>query len=586
MNTDTDSETRLNICETKLMDKTENNKNSESLEDVSATSCNILKWLISSIQSIKGFYKNHKQMFVRLFWTILIIVYLVYFICSMVYDFSKSTPLQILTAIVVVIVVYEKTSHLAYKRIKDSTKNIRSKSKKQLSYFKRFMIVIPYLVVFVLSLWVTIDIIRRDPQQLVSLFGTLAIIFTCTIFSKHPSKINWRAVIWGVLLQFTFGLLTLRTNFGYNAVKVAGEHVVGFLSFTSNGTSFVLGDTRPHFFVFQVLPIIVFFSSVTSVLYYLGFTQWFIQKLAFWTQITLGVSAFEAIVAIANIFVGMLEAPLLILPYLEDLTLAQIHCIMTVGLGSIGFDVAGVYIKLGIDPVQLLTACVLSAPASLVVSSILYPETEKSKFDDTSNLKLDKGKDNNIVEAAAAGASRSITLIANILAILIAFIALIAFLDATVAWFASFVGYDDMSFQKLCGFIFIPVAFMMGVDVQDCLVVGEVFGMKTIVNEFVAYERLVKYTKNQMNGIQISKRSETIAIYALCGFSNLPSIGIMVGGLGALIPSKKSVIAKMALRALLAASLSCCMKATIAGALFQENFSLIMTTNTTNLTVV
>ncbi|XP_078482138.1 solute carrier family 28 member 3-like [Ciona intestinalis] len=562
----------------------------EATSQKNGKSC--IGFLLIPVLFLKSFYSERKTVFKYIFLGLLLTGYVVYFIIAIARDPLAAKPLIILTLVILFLVLYElrfkKLLFLFFKQIKSKV-HIKKEIKQKIAWF------LPYLQILLciaFCIWLLVDMIMRNPSTLISVVGFIVILVVCICASTQPKCINWRPVIWGIGLQFILGLIVLRTSVGYTAIKFIGDQIATFMKYTDSGSIFVFGYLpSDHVFAFKVLPMIVFFSMVTNMLFYVGLMQWFIAKLAYLTQITLGTSAIESAVAIANIFVGMTEAPLIVRPYLPELTKAEIHSVLTTGLASISFSVFGVYIGFGVDGVHLLTACVMSAPAGLVVSRLLYPEVEKSKFMNTGSLALSAGTNRNIVEAAAAGASMSIKLVANIGANLIAFLALLAFINATLHWFGAFVGIPQLSFEVICSYLFMPVAFLMGADWEDCFLVGQLFGMKTFLNEFIAYETMKPFIHNRLNQdvvpkfingtIQyMSERSEMVAIHALCGFCNVSSLGIIIGGLSVLMPNKKKDLADMSVRALMGGMIACCMTASISGMLFVEPI-LVVTSNIT-----
>lgn len=438
-------------------------------------------------------------------------------------------------------------------------------------YLKWVLLVI---VLVLLGVFFGLDTAKK-PERFISLAGLLVNILFCWIFSKHPRKVKWRPVIWGLALQFVFGLLILRTKFGFEAFKGAGNQVTAFLDYTSVGAAFVFGEGyREHFFAFQVLPIIIFFSSVISLCYYIGIMQVIIKKIAWLMQKTMKTSGVESLNAAGNIFIGQTEAPLMVRPFLEHVTMSELHAIMTGGFATIAGSVLAAYIEYGVSASHLLSASVMSAPAALAISKLMYPETEIPETLDDENIELPKGNERNIIEAAAKGASTAIALVANIAANLIAFLAFLAFFNGVLSWLGSMVGKPELSFEYICSYVLRPVAFIMGVPWEDSDVVAELLGIKTFLNEFVAYTRLAGFIDNRkkMNGLRtISIRSEIIATYALCGFSNFSSIGIQIGGLAPLAPSRRQDLATVALRALVAGTVACLMTACVAGVLYDES---------------
>uniref|UniRef100_A0A8C8JA38 Sodium/nucleoside cotransporter n=1 Tax=Oncorhynchus tshawytscha TaxID=74940 RepID=A0A8C8JA38_ONCTS len=415
--------------------------------------------------------------------------------------------------------------------------------------------------------------------------------------------VSWRTLLWGVALQFLFGVIILRTKAGFTAVDWLGHQVEVFLSYADTGSRFVFGDKyKDHFFAFQVLPIVVFFSTVISMLYHLGFMQWLILKVGFIMQITMGTSPTESMVAAGNIFVGQTESPLLIRPYISQLTLSEIHAVMTGGFSTIAGSVLGAFISFGIEASHLLTASVMSAPASLAIAKTFWPETETPKVTAKKGLKLETGEGSNLLEAASRGASSSIVLVANIAVNLIAFLALLAFLNAALSWLGNMFNYPQLSFSIICSYVFMPFSFLMGVAWEDSFMVGELIGYKTFFNEFVAYERLAKLIKRRedkgpeyVDDVKqyLSVHSETIATYALCGFANISSLGVMIGGLSAMAPERRGDISRCAIRALISGTVACFMTACIAGMLYipellcedflKEEFNSTLVINSTQL---
>ncbi|XP_042344590.1 solute carrier family 28 member 3-like [Plectropomus leopardus] len=438
-------------------------------------------------------------------------------------------------------------------------------------------------VVYVLLLlavvcWLALDTARRGTRQLVSFFGLLLLIFLMLLFSKHPFRWCWQTLVCGIGLQFFFGLLILRTAFGLNGLEWLGKQVETFMSFTDVGSKFVFGPSyRDHLFVFQVMPILIFLSSVISILYYIGFMPWLICKIGFMMQVTMATSPPESMAAAGNIFLGQTDSPLLIRPYISGLTRSEIHAVMTGGFAGVSGTILGAYISFGIEATHLLTATLMSAPASLAIAKTFWPETETPSVSTSQDLQIDQGESENVFEAASHGASSAVGLVANIVANLIAFMALLAFFDAALSWLGGMFDCPQLSFSLICSYVFMPLSFMMGVSWEDSFIVAELIGIKTFVNEFIAYQKLSVLIKRRKAGgpeyvgnvkQYISVHSETIATYALCGFSNFASLGIALGSMTSLAPDRRTDISDCALRSLIAGSVSCFMTACIAGMLY------------------
>ncbi|KAK4304462.1 hypothetical protein Pmani_023585 [Petrolisthes manimaculis] len=426
---------------------------------------------------------------------------------------------------------------------------------------------------------------RDDPRRLVSVFGVIVLLLFGFIFSKAPRKVRWRHVAWGMGLQFMLGLIILRWPMGKAVFQCAGVKVSAFLAFTDAGSSFVFGKlvSEDELFAFKVLSVILFFSFCIQILYYLGVMQWVVIKLGWCLQVTVGTTACESVNASANIFLGQSEAPLLIKPYIILMTKSELHAVMTGGFATIAGTVLAAYINFGIDSSHLLSASVMSAPAALAFAKLFYPETKRSRTG-ADEIKIVKGDEANLLHAALSGVTTAIPLVANITANLIAFYAFITFCNAVFNWTCILAGAQEgvCSLENLFGWIFMPLAWLMGVDWSECDKVGELIGLKTIINEFVAYAKLRDFKKIGA----ISKRAEIIATYALCGFSNICAIGINLGAIGSMAPSRRGDIARVAWRAMIAGSCACFLTACIAGTLLDDfpDAGTTSTANTTDLT--
>ncbi|PIK49129.1 putative solute carrier family 28 member 3-like [Apostichopus japonicus] len=421
------------------------------------------------------------------------------------------------------------------------------------------------LVFLIIVIAVVVVLCRENPKQLVSAGGLVVFILITYVTSKYPRQVKWRPVLWGFALQFIFGLVILRTQVGFRAFQWLGDVVQIFLDFSDEGAKFVFGDSfQDHFFAFK-------YRDICSLL--LGVMQVIIKKIAWLMQKTMQTSGPESLNAAGNIFVGQTEAPLLIRPMIKDMTKSELHAVMTGGFATIAGGVLGAFIAFGISASHLLSASVMSAPAALAISKLFYPETEKSRHADVDKMDLPKGEQRNIIEAASYGAYTAIPLALNIAGNLIAFIALLALMNGILGYIGGLLGWDELSFEFICSYVFVPLALLMGVEVKDCRIVAELLGYKTFLNEFVAYGKLAEYITNRQNesGDYMSIRSEIIATYALCGFSNFSSIGIQLGGLTPMAPERRGDLASVALRALIAGSIACFMTACIAGVLYDES---------------
>uniref|UniRef100_F6Z964 Sodium/nucleoside cotransporter n=1 Tax=Monodelphis domestica TaxID=13616 RepID=F6Z964_MONDO len=520
----------------------------------------------------RHFYKIHAQLFRRILLGLLVTAYGAYVLVACILNFQRALALFVFTCLVLFFLAYRFIKrHYGEKlmRCVESSENPR------LWLWLKWGLMAVALVGLIL--WLVLDTAQR-PKQLISFAGICMFVIILFAFSKHHHAVSWRAVFWGLMLEFVLGLLVIRTDPGFAAFQWLGKQIQIFLGYTEAGSSFVFGNTLiKDVFAFQALPIIVFFSCVMSILYYLGLMQWVIVKVAWLLQVTLGTTATETLSVAGNIFVGMTEAPLLIRPYLPDMTSSEVHTVMTGGFATISGTVLGAYISFGIDPASLVSASVMAAPCALALSKLVYPEVEESKFKNKEGVKLSRGTEKNILEAASSGAADSIGLIANIAANLIAFLAVLAFINAALSWLGEMVDIEGLTFQVIASYILRPIAFMMGVDWEDCPMVAEMLGIKFFLNEFVAYEQLSKYKNKRLSGIEewvngekqwISVRAEIITTFSLCGFANLSSMGITLGGLTSMAPIRKSDFAKVVTSALLTGACVSLVNACVAGILY------------------
>uniref|UniRef100_A0A1B0DND1 Uncharacterized protein n=1 Tax=Phlebotomus papatasi TaxID=29031 RepID=A0A1B0DND1_PHLPP len=407
--------------------------------------------------------------------------------------------------------------------------------------------------------------------------------------------INWRPVVMGTILQFLLGLFCIRWDIGRSIFDCIGHKVTTFLNYANQGAEFVYGEflissgvfafVVSIFSVLVVLTVIFFFSFMISVLYYLGVMQWVVIKLGWILQVCLGTTVCESVNAAANIFLGQTESPLLIRPYLKKLTLSEMHAIMTSGFATVAGSVLAAYISFGANPAYLITATVMAAPGSLCYSKLFYPETEKS-ITSSDNIEMEKTTDSSILDAATNGAVTAISLVLGIIANLIAFVSFVAFINGLLGFFGNLVGADDISLELIFGKIFLPLAWIIGVPDQDCDRIGQIIGIKTVVNEFVAYKALGDAISEGVANPDVALHPRSIAIctFAICGFANPSSLGIMIGGLGAMAPERRSAITAVAIRGFIAGTCVCFITASIAGILMADNMFSEMTVNSINNT--
>jgi CNT family concentrative nucleoside transporter len=442
------------------------------------------------------------------------------------------------------------------------------------------------------------DIIR-------GIIGMGAILMIAYLFSNDKKNISWSMVAKGLAIQFVLAVFILKGNAMAEVWGPLGwpkaffswvsSFFVIVLEFTTEGAEFIFGDlakspgidgSMGNFFAFQVLPTIIFFASLTAILYHYGVLQAIVKYMARGMQKILGTSGAESLSVISNIFVGQTEAPLVIKPYIENMTKSELLAVMTGGMATIAGGVMAAYVQMlgnsyaqaqgvGLDAgrllfaEQLLGASLMAAPAALVIAKILYPETEEPATKGEVNMNIEKTNANGI-DAAASGAATGLKLAANVGAMLLAFIALLAMGNYFLESFGSFTGLNDLvpggtlRIETVLGWIIAPVAYVVGVPWADAVNMGSLLGTKVVLNEFVAYLQLSELVQSGV----LSQKTITMATFALCGFANFSSIAIQIGGIGGLAPGRKSELAKFGLKAVLAGTLANLMTATIAGMLF------------------
>ena len=401
--------------------------------------------------------------------------------------------------------------------------------------------------------------------QSVSLLGYVVILVLAWLLSTHKSRVPWRIVLLGTLLQFSLAVLILRTPPGDALFTKIGEVFTSLLNFVDAGTSFVFGPKFEDFyFAFKVLPTIIFFSSMTSILYYLGVMQVVVYAMARLMRWTLGTSAAETLSASANIFLGQTEAPMLVRPYIATMTMSELNSVMVGGFATLAGGVLAAFVGMGIDAGHLITASVISAPAALMIAKLMLPETEHPATLGTTMIHV-PCQGVNLLEAAAIGASDGMKLALNVAAMLIVFLALIAMFDKCLELVGG-VFSMKWSLRSGLGYAFAPMAWLMGIEWKDCLPAGQLLGLKMATTEFVAYEELSSWLKPEST-VRLQPRTVAIMTYALCGFSNFASIGIQIGGLGGMAPTRQSDLARLGFRAMIGGTLACCLTACVAGAL-------------------
>jgi len=399
--------------------------------------------------------------------------------------------------------------------------------------------------------------------------GLLTMLALAYIFSTNRRAIRVKTVAWGLGLQIVFAVFVLRIDYGRRMFQIAGDTATHVLNYAFAGSEFVFGELgRQHssigfIFAFQVLPVVVFICALFAILYYFGIMQFVIRIAAWLMTRIMGASGAESLNVAASIFMGQTEAPVTIRPFLPDLTHSELMTVMTSGMAHVSGSIMAAYFAFGAEPRHVLSAVIMTAPGTILISKMLVPETEQPKTAGRVVMpeeEPDKEKEN-LLGAIARGTGDGLHMALNIGAMLIAFIALINLADGIFGGIHHYIGWFPASIEQIFGFIFAPIAWVIGIQKHDCMAVGNLLGTRMVLNELVAFTKLGEIRA------KIDPRSFTIATFALCGFANFSSIGIQIGGIGALAPNKRGELARLGIRAMLAGTMANLMSASIAGML-------------------
>jgi CNT family concentrative nucleoside transporter len=403
------------------------------------------------------------------------------------------------------------------------------------------------------------------------LLGIIVFLSIAYLFSTNRRAIRLKTVLWGLGLQFLFAWIVIRYSWGQQVMSSVGDKIKTLLAYSFAGSGFVFGDLGTNhsnmgfFFAFQVLPTIIFVSAFFALLYHLGVMQVIIRALAWLMNRFMGVSGAESLDVAGSIFMGQTEAPLTIRPLLPECTKSELMTIMTAGMAHVSGGIMGAYILYGIEAKHLLAAVIMTAPGTILMAKMFVPETEQPKTAGTVQISGEEmHKDANILGAIARGTIDGGQLAFNVAIMLISFLALIALLNGIMGWAHGHIAWFPGSIQEVLGFIFSPVAWLIGVPRHDCGAIGNLLGSRMVINELYAYTLLGAQKAT------LDPRSFTIATFALCGFANLSSIGIQIGGIGALAPNKRDQLAKLGFRAMIAGTMANLMSAAIVGVLMRS----------------
>lgn len=414
---------------------------------------------------------------------------------------------------------------------------------------------------------------------IMSLVGMVTLVAIALVFSYDRKSIRLRTVLGAFAIQAGIGAFVLYVPFGQAVLQAISAGVSQVLVYANDGIGFLFGglanvENVGFVFAIKVLPVIIFFSSLIAVLYYLGIMQWVIRILGGALQKALGTSRTESLSATANIFVGQTEAPLVVRPFIARMTPSQLFAVMCGGLASVAGSVLAGYAALGIPMEYLVAASFMAAPGGLLFAKLIMPETQNVEDSDSvskvdEELKEQDDKPTNVLDAAASGATSGLMLAANVGAMLLAFIGLIALINGILGGVGGWFGFESLSLELILGWLFAPLAFLLGVPWEEATLAGSFIGQKLVVNEFVAYINLAPYIDGEQvvaaTGQLMTPHTMAILSFALCGFANLSSIAILLGGLGSIAPTRRKEIARFGVKAVLAGTLSNLMSASIAG---------------------
>ncbi|KAI8378498.1 Na+ dependent nucleoside transporter C-terminus-domain-containing protein [Blakeslea trispora] len=402
-------------------------------------------------------------------------------------------------------------------------------------------------------------------KRLISLLGMFVFISFTYLLSKDRKAVQWNTIVTALLFQFLIALFVFHTSVGQDLFHWILNFAVGYMHNASYGAEFLFGTdaVRANTFALNLFPVIIFFNSTVQMLFYVGALQWVFQKLATVFIAFLEISGVEAIVAAATPFLGACENALLIEPFVPNLTKSEIHQIMTCGFATVSGSTLYIYTSMGVSGQALITSCVMSIPGSIVISKLRYPETEISETKEAKGIVI-KMKDDvsNIVHAATKGATAGIHIALTIGACVISVLATLYAVNAFLTWLGNFLDISELTLQLITGYLFVPVAWLIGTDNQDVVKVGSLMAIKIWSNEFIAFKEMTDVYKGQL-----TSKSELVATYALCGFANLGTVGMQIGVLSAIAPKRSDAISEIAISALICGSVSTWLSAAMAGML-------------------
>ncbi|CAH1777708.1 unnamed protein product [Owenia fusiformis] len=513
--------------------------------------------------AISGIFKKYGKHLRRFAKYGFLVLFFVYFGFAVAYNPTKAKALIVITCLVVLGFLYgEIRDRFGEKIYNCCCKPIEKPLSSKWKYIKWVV----YIALIIGIIAFLIFDVGQQPERLVSAGGLAFLYLVAFLSSTNPSKVRWRPVLWGLGLQLIFAIIILRWPAGYVAFKFIGDQVQEFLSNSDEGAKFVFGEKTylDHPIAMKVLPVIIYFSAVAAVLYYWGVIQWIIGKMAFIMQFTMGTTAVESFSCAANIFISMMEAAVMIKPFVPILTDSELFAVMVGGMTTVAGLAIAIYIEFGAPAQHVLSAAIMSAPAAMALAKVNWPETKVSKTRNANDVNLPPGSEKNSLEAASNGAEQSKKLIATIIVVLISFLGIVSFLNKCLSYFGGLVGHPILSFQNICSYVFYPLAILLGCDPNDAGKVASLIGIKIFVLDAVAFMQLGEYRTLHI----ITERSAMLTTYALIGWSNLAAMTVYMGLMSTLLsPKRKGILTVIGPRAMIISNMASFSTACIAGLL-------------------
>ncbi|CAH1782027.1 unnamed protein product [Owenia fusiformis] len=527
--------------------------------------------VICKVQKFKYTHNTNIRLWTRVF---LVLAYSVYFGYAIFLDFHKNVVLLGLTAGFVGIFVLHILHSLFSGCFIRWCHRLQKRFHECIGYTQRRRLIVSLKVLTVLViLGVTFVDVWQTPLKIVSLFGIMMILGIGVLFSHNKVMIRWDIVYSGVLLQFLIGLLLLRWKTGSDAMSAFSGEITRFLAYSRAGLIGVFGESWTDHFIFRIVGTATFFAAVNATLYHFGVMQACIKVIGGLIAAVVPVVPAEAFVATANIFLGTTGSAMTVLSLLDDMTISELHVVLTCGLASISGGGMAMFISIGVPGSSLIGASMMSAPAALVMSKLLRPETKRSRIQAIKEICYFKEEVQNLLHAIIIAVGRIPRLLGQIVATLIGFVAMRQFLNEAMKWTGGRIGIEGLNFETICAYLFSPLALMIGVDVPDVVEVGNILGTSTILSGLVAFVKISDLIKNRIEGKEpyLSPRSEILGTYAICNMASITGLAINIATVGSLAPRRKEDISKIALSSFVAACLACLMTASVAGVLYQES---------------